>query len=676
MAFTIPNIDDAFNVNQAEVDSVDLTILIGGLDGDAVVSGCAVTAQGSPNMTVAVASGVVIVAGTRASVVGANVTITAANGTNPRFDLIVSNNSAVLSAVAGTAAANPVFPAIPASSVVLAAVYVPASDTTIETNQITDKRVIVGDLITPGLANTNSWTAVQTLTSPILITPALGTPASGVMTSVSGTAASLTAGNVTTNADLTGHVTSTGNAAILGSFTSAQLATALSNETGSGAAVFATDPTLVTPILGTPQSGVMTNVSGTAASLTAGTVTTNADLTGPVTSVGNATAIANKALAIAKLADGTDGELITWDASGVIAAVAAGNATQVLTSNGAGTAPTFQAVAAGSDTTYTHTWQDSSDNAILRLTAGGSGSGNDDLTIVAGSNITLTPSGDNLTIAAASGSSAIDVSGTPADSHLAVWTDADTLEGTAALTFDGTKLDVLVASSESTLKHRVSYNASIYMGLSQSRIDVVGGNSFHLYVNGSQKIEVGTGGDLDLKNGNVIIGTAGKGIDFSAQTATTATNAAADSGNGEVLDHYERGTFTPTLQHAVDSTISDQTYDARNGFYTRIGDMVQFSLSLDMGALGSLTTSNQCFIRGLPFVNTGGIGGIYVSGGGYSLAINDGDCIYGRGIENTDAMRMGKWGTTSATEIMLVSNWSAGGELVVSGAYNTNLGQQ
>ena len=40
------------------------------------------------------------------------------------------------------------------------------------------------------------------------------------------------------------------------------------------------------------------------------------------------------------------------------------------------------------DTTYTHTWQDSSDDAILRLTAGGSGSGNDVLKIVAGSNIT------------------------------------------------------------------------------------------------------------------------------------------------------------------------------------------------------------------------------------------------------------------------------------------------
>ena len=49
-----------------------------------------------------------------------------------------------------------------------------------------------------------------------------------------------------------------------------------------------TSPTLVTPALGTPASGVMTNVTGTAAGLTAGNVTTNANLTGHVTSAGNA----------------------------------------------------------------------------------------------------------------------------------------------------------------------------------------------------------------------------------------------------------------------------------------------------------------------------------------------------------------------------------------------------
>jgi len=88
-------------------------------------------------------------------------------------------------------------------------------------------------------------------TSPTLVTPALGTPASGIMTNVTGTAAGLTAGNVTTNANLTGAVTSVGNATSLGSFTSANLATALTDETGSGSAVFATSPTLTTPVIST-----------------------------------------------------------------------------------------------------------------------------------------------------------------------------------------------------------------------------------------------------------------------------------------------------------------------------------------------------------------------------------------------------------------------------------------
>lgn len=65
--------------------------------------------------------------------------------------------------------------------------------------------------------------------------------------------------------------------------------------TGTGAVVRATSPTLVTPALGTPSSGVATNLTGTASGLTAGNVTTNANQTGDVSSVGNATTIgANK----------------------------------------------------------------------------------------------------------------------------------------------------------------------------------------------------------------------------------------------------------------------------------------------------------------------------------------------------------------------------------------------
>lgn len=71
--------------------------------------------------------------------------------------------------------------------------------------------------------------SAQTLSNKTFVAPALGTPASGVATNLTGTAAGLTAGTVTTNANLTGHVTSVGNAAVLGSFTIAQLNTAVSD---------------------------------------------------------------------------------------------------------------------------------------------------------------------------------------------------------------------------------------------------------------------------------------------------------------------------------------------------------------------------------------------------------------------------------------------------------------
>ncbi len=54
------------------------------------------------------------------------------------------------------------------------------------------------------------------------------------------------------------------NLSVFASTTSAQLASVLSDETGTGAAVFANGPTLIAPVLGTPASGVATNLTGTA----------------------------------------------------------------------------------------------------------------------------------------------------------------------------------------------------------------------------------------------------------------------------------------------------------------------------------------------------------------------------------------------------------------------------
>lgn len=185
-------------------------------------------------------------------------------------------------------------------------------------------------------------------TSPVLTTPNLGTPSALLATNATGTAAGLTAGTVTTNANLTGEVTSVGNAAtvtnsaviakvitgyvsgagtvsatdtilqaiqklngndatnanLTGPITSVGNATSIASQTGTGTTfVVQTSPVLTTPNIGTPSAGVLTNCTGTASGLTAGNVTTNANLTGDVTSVGNATTLTN-APVIAKVLTG------------------------------------------------------------------------------------------------------------------------------------------------------------------------------------------------------------------------------------------------------------------------------------------------------------------------------------------------------------------------------------
>jgi hypothetical protein len=96
----------------------------------------------APRRPVAVAAGTIQVSDTSYSITGGNATITAADGTNPRIDLVCAKTDDTLPVTAGTPAANPKAPDIPASQVLIAMVYVPAADTDIDSNQITDKRVI------------------------------------------------------------------------------------------------------------------------------------------------------------------------------------------------------------------------------------------------------------------------------------------------------------------------------------------------------------------------------------------------------------------------------------------------------------------------------------------------------------------------------------------------------
>ncbi len=136
---------------------------------------------------------------------------------------------------------------------------------------------------------TTAGTAGQVLTSQGGAGTAMTwtTPTTGTVTAVSVASANGFAGTSSGGATPILTLSTTITGILSGNGTSISAA----STTGSGAVVLATSPTLVTPNLGTPSTLVGTNITGTAAGLTAGNVTTNANMTGAITSVGNATSL-------------------------------------------------------------------------------------------------------------------------------------------------------------------------------------------------------------------------------------------------------------------------------------------------------------------------------------------------------------------------------------------------
>jgi hypothetical protein len=93
-------------------------------------------------------------------------------------------------------------------------------------------------------------------------------------------------------------------------------------------------------------------------------------------------------------------------------------------------------------------------------------------------------------------------------------------------------------------------------------------------------------GDATLSTGNLVIGTNGKGIDFSATPGT---------GTSELLADYEEGTWTPNVG-------GNATYTAQAGYYTKIGNFVKLRFWLTINVLGTGSTTT---ISGMPFDPSG-----------------------------------------------------------------------
>lgn len=171
--FTIPDKGTGDSSFQSVLFKESLDALVAGIAGtECVLSGCGVT--GGATMTPAVAKGSVLSNGVLRAVAAGTVTVGAADATSPRIDLIVVNSAGTKAVRAGTPGARPTPPARTANDVTLAAVFVPAGATQIETTKLTDLRVPVPKPIvifreTTAKTQANSNAAVSLFTAAPVI---------------------------------------------------------------------------------------------------------------------------------------------------------------------------------------------------------------------------------------------------------------------------------------------------------------------------------------------------------------------------------------------------------------------------------------------------------------------------------------------------------------------------
>jgi hypothetical protein len=132
-------------------------------------------------------------------------------------------------------------------------------------------------------------------------------------------------------------------------------------------------------------------------------------------------------------------------------------------------------------------------------------------------------------------------------------------------------------------------------GYMENAGNLASGLVFGTYSGGSliERMRISAAGDITASTGNLVIGTAGKGIDFSANTHAAGMTS-------ELLNWYEEGTWTPT-QGAGLTVVG--AFSSR-GRYTRVGRLVQVSGTV-LGATSVAVTAGTILCAGLPFASNG-----------------------------------------------------------------------
>ena len=170
-------------------------------------------------------------------------------------------------------------------------------------------------------------------------------------------------------------------------------------------------------------------------------------------------------------------------------------------------------------------------------------------------------------------------------------------------------------------------------------------NGLAYWINGAHRYKMDTDGTFIVQDGNVKIGTAGHGIDFSA----TGDGSGTDS--SELLDDYEEGTFTLSDYSGASLSITNTA-----AAYVKVGKMIMVNFYIQYP---TTSDTNLAYLAGLPYGSTGSNNYYYLGG----RIANITDDVEIQVNQNTSLMRI------YIGDLIQRNNNLSGKTILVSGVY-------